>query len=162
MTATVQAPPVGRPSDGPAPILVGESCERSVRYTREDIAAFAQLTGDSNPLHHDRQAARRARHGEIIASGQQTTALLIGLASSHFSRPGEGFGRELLCLNFNFSFKGPVFAEQTLQLSWQVASVDWHERLGGWLALVDGRAAVPHGAPAVVGRGTLLVKQVPA
>jgi acyl dehydratase len=142
------------------PVTVGEHCERTVRYSRDDIAAFARLTGDSNPLHHDMQAAQRARHGEIIASGQQTTALLIGLAASHFSRPDPGFGREVLCLNFNFSFKAPVFAEQTLLLSWRVASIDWHEQLGGWLSQVDGRAAVAHGAPAVVGRGTLLVKQV--
>ena len=146
---------------GVPPLAVGEHCERTVRFSRESIAAFAELTGDSNPLHRDALAAQRARHGEIIASGQQTTAMMIGLAASHFSRPGVDFGREVLCLNFNFSFKSPVFAEQSLQLSWQVASIEWHEGLGGWLSLVDGRAAVGHAAPAVIGRGTLLIKQVP-
>jgi len=140
---------------------VGEACERAVCFSREDITAFARLTGDSNPLHHDIQAAQRARHGEIIASGQQTTAMLIGLAASHFSRPGDGFERELLCLNFNLAFKAPVFAGQQLLLAWRVASVEWHDVLGGWLTHVDGRAAVGHAAPAVVGRGTLLVKRVP-
>ena len=71
----------------------------------------------------------------------------------------------LLCLNFNFSFKTPVFANQPLDLSWRVASVEWHERLGGLLVQIDGRVAVRHAAlaaPAVVARGTLLVKAVPA
>ena len=140
----------------------GESCVRSARLSREDIAAFARLSGDSNPLHHDALAAQRARHGEIIASGQHVTSLLIGLAASHFSRPGDGFGRELLCLNFNFSFKAPVFAEQQLELSWQVASVEWKQRLGGLLVQADGRAAVRNAASAVVGRATLLVKSIPA
>ena len=99
-------------------VAMGESCHRSLRLSREEIAGFARLTGDSNPLHHDIQAAQRARHGEIIASAQHTTALLIGLASSHFSRAGDGFGRELLCLNFNFAFKAPVFAEQQLALDY--------------------------------------------
>ncbi|OYU98224.1 MAG: hypothetical protein CFE45_17310, partial [Burkholderiales bacterium PBB5] len=130
-------------------------------FSREDIVSFARLTGDTNPLHHDTQVAQRARHGEIIASGQQTTAMLIGLAASHFSRADPDFARELLCLNFNFAFKAPVFAEQQLVLSWTVSEVEWHERLGGWLSHVDGRAAVAHTAPAVVGRGTLLVKRVP-
>ncbi|MFX8051614.1 MaoC family dehydratase, partial [Acinetobacter baumannii] len=85
-----------------------------------------RLTGDTNPLHHDVQAAQRARHGEIIASGQQTTALMIGLAASHFSRADDGHARELLCLNFNFAFKAPVFAEQELVLHWRVASVEWN------------------------------------
>lgn len=139
-------------------IHVGESCERSVRFSRECIATFARLTGDTNPLHHDVQAAQRARHGEIIASGQQTTAQMIGLVASHFSRSDDGLQRELLCLNFNFAFKAPVFAEQELLLCWRVASVEWSEFLGGWLAHVDGRAAVRHAQPSVVGRGTLLVK----
>ena len=96
------------------------------------------------------------------ASGQHTTALLMGLAASHFSRTGEaGDARELLCLNFNFSFKAPVFADQQFEVSWRVASVEWHERLGGLLVQIDGRLAVRLAAPAVVGRGTLLVKAVP-
>jgi acyl dehydratase len=139
-------------------IRVGETCERVIRFTRDDIATFARLTGDTNPLHFDVQAAQRARHGEIIASGQQTTAQMIGLVASHFSRNDDGIERELLCLNFNFAFKAPVFAEQDLLLSWRVASVEWNATLDGWLAHADGRAMVPHSHPCVIGRGTLLVK----
>ncbi|RZJ08096.1 MAG: hypothetical protein EOP39_14705 [Rubrivivax sp.] len=141
-------------------IRIGETCESHVRFTRDDIATFARLTGDSNPLHYDMQAAQRARHGEIIASGQQTTAMMIGLVASHFSRADDGHGRELLCLNFNFAFKAPVFAEQELVLYWRVATVEWNETLGGWLAHVDGRATVRNAHPCVIGRGTLLVKGV--
>lgn len=150
-------PPTTSPATPPA-VTVGERCSRSVRYSREDIAAFAQLSGNSNPLHHDLQAAQRARHGEIIASGEQTTAQMIGLASSHFSNPVDGPHREVLCLNFNFAFKAPVFAEQALDLSWRVASVEPHAGLGGLLVQLDGQAAVRGATPAVIGRGTLLVK----
>ena len=136
----------------------GETCSRSVRFSRDDIATFARLSGDSNPLHHDQQAAQRARHGEIIASGEHTTAVLIGLASSHFSQPDANGPRELLCLNFNFAFKAPVFAEQAIVLSWKVASVEPQPRLGGLLVHLDGKAAVRHAKPSVVGRGTLLIK----
>lgn len=139
-------------------ISLGETCERVIRFSRDDIATFARLTGDTNPLHHDVQAAQRARHGEIIASGQQTTAQMIGLVASHFSRSYDGRARELLCLNFNFAFKAPVFAEQDLVLHWCVASVEWSASLDGWLAHVDGWAMVRHAQPCVVGRGTLLVK----
>ena len=143
-------------------IRVGESCERVVRFTREDIATFARLTGDTNPLHYNVQAAQRARHGEIIASGQQTTAQMIGFVASHFSRSDDGQDRELLCLNFNFAFKAPVFAEQELVLSWRVSNVEWNGTLGGWLGHLDGRATVRHAHPCVIGRGTLLVKGVEA
>lgn len=150
-TLIAEAPPT-------ALVRVGETCERLIRFSREDIATFARLTGDTNPLHHDVQAAQRARHGEIIASGQQTTAQMMGLVASHFSRSDDGLQRELLCLNFNFAFKAPVFAEQDLVLTWRVASVEWNATLGGWLAHADGRAMVRHAHPCVIGRGTLLVK----
>ncbi len=152
------APPV----PGLMPLVqAGDSCSRDVRFSREDIATFARLSGDSNPLHHDQQAAQRARHGEIIASGEHTTAMLIGLASSFFSQPDAHGPREVLCLNFNFAFKAPVFAEQAIELSWKVASVEPNLRLGGLLVQMDGKAAVRHANPAVVGRGTLLIKSTP-
>ncbi len=153
----MDAPAVEEQEEVTAPVQVGDTCERTVRFTRDDIAMFAQLTGDTNPLHHDVQAAQRARHGEIIASGQQTTAQMMGLAASFFSRQDD-MARELLCLNFNFAFKAPVFAEQELVLHWRVATVEWNASLGGWLAHVDGKATVRNAHPCVVGRGTLLVK----
>jgi acyl dehydratase len=142
-----------------APVAVGESCARRVTFTRAQIAEFAQLTGDANPLHHDTQAAARSHHGRLIASGQQTTSHLIGLTATHFARRCERFVRELLCLNFNFALKAPVFADDAVELSWVVRSVDWHPGLQGWLAQADGSAR-SHERVCVVARGTLLVKSI--
>jgi acyl dehydratase len=138
-------------------IAAGERVERTLRYTRDDIAAFARLSLDENPLHIDAQRAQRARFGEIIASGQQTAASLMGLLATHFSRRDDGVAREVLCLNMNFSFKAPIFADQDVTLSWQVASAEWNTRLNGVLGHLDGGAAVAHGRPAVIARGTILV-----
>jgi acyl dehydratase len=143
----------------PLPINLGETFTRTLRYTREQITEFALLSGDSNPLHRNTQAAQRAHFGEIIASGQQTTAQMMGLVASHFSRSDDGIEREMLCLNFNFAFKRPVFAEQDIVLRWQVGSTEWNTRLGGWIGLVDG-AALVGGKVCVVGRGTVLVKRI--
>lgn len=144
-------------TEAPVPVAVAETCERVVSFSRAAIAEFAHLTGDANPLHYDPEAAARAHHGRIIASGQHTTSNLIGLAATHFARSCEHFAREVLCLNFNFAFKAPVFADDPVALSWTVSSVEWQPRLEGWLAQADGRA-VSHGRVCVVGRGTLLVK----
>jgi acyl dehydratase len=146
------------PTSPPPPVVaLGEACERMVTFSRTAIAEFAKLTGDANPLHLDPEAAARAHHGRIIASGQQTTSNLIGLAATHFARRCDRFARELLCLNFNFAFKAPVFADDPVHLSWTVSSVEWHPKLEGWLAQADGKA-VSHARLCVVGRGTLLVK----
>lgn len=139
--------------------LAGTRCERTVRFSREQIAEFARLTGDANPLHTDEATARRARHGRIIASGQQTAAQMIGLASTHCARAEDGQTREVLCLNFNFSFKAPVFADVDVDLQWTVGAREHSERLGGSIWHLEG-TAVSGGRICLVGRGTVMVKPV--
>ncbi len=139
-------------------IREGETCSRTLRYSREQIIEFARLSGDANPLHHSQQAAQRAHFGEIIASGQQTAAQLMGLLASWFSRHDDGIVRELLLLNFNFAFKLPVFAEQDIRLAWTVAAVESSPRRGGFIAQLHGQAGVA-GRSCVVGRGTILLRR---
>jgi len=145
----------------PLPVVAGQTCHRRLKFSRESIAEFARVTGDANPLHFDAQAAARSHHGRIIASGQQTTSQMIGLAATHFARQCADYSREVLCLNFNFAFKAPVFADEVLDLSWTVTAVQWQARLAGWLAHADGRAQAGTRL-CVVARGTLLVKAVSA
>jgi acyl dehydratase len=137
-------------------IRVGEQIKSRLRYSVEQIDAFARLTGDANPLHHDQLAAQRAHFGEIIASGQQTASHMMGLVASHFSRRDDGVPREMLCLNFNFAFKAPVFAEQDISLAWRVSRVEANARRGGFIGHLDGSARVA-GRECVIGRGTVLV-----
>ena len=139
-------------------IRPGEEFRALVRYTREQITEFARLTGDTNPLHHDRQAAERASFGEIIASGQQTASQMMGVVASRFSQRDDGVPREMLCLNFNFAFKAPVFAEQDIHITWRVSKLEANQRLGGYIGHLDGQASVA-GRACVVGRGTVLVKR---
>ena len=138
-------------------ITINELVRRTLCYSHDDIASFARMTLDQNPLHLDAQRAQRARFGEIIASGQQTAAALMGMLATHFSRTDDGVPREMLCLNMNFAFKAPVFAGQDLQLHWRVTNIEPSTRLGGLIGHLDGGASVVRGKPAVVARGTILV-----
>ena len=139
-------------------IREGEEIRSRLRYSVEQIIEFARLTGDANPLHHDLRAAQRAHFGEIIASGQQTSSHMMGLVASHFSRHDDGVPREMLCLDFSFAFKSPVFAEQDIQLRWRVSEVERSTRRGGFIGHVEGTARV--GArECVAARGTVLVRR---
>ncbi len=142
-------------------IRQGEEFHTQLRYTRGQIVQFAQLTGDTNPLHHDRQAAERASFGEIIASGQQTASHMMGLVATHFSRNDDGVPREMLCLNFNFAFQAPVFAEQDIRIDWRVSEVARSTKRGGLIGHIEGTASVG-GRPCVVARGTVLVRRAAA
>jgi acyl dehydratase len=143
------------PIDTPL-IRLGESFHSELRFTRDQIEQFARLSGDTNPLHFDRLAAERANFGEVIASGQQTASHMMGLVASHFSRRSDGIPREMLCLNFNFAFKAPVFAEQLISIHWRVSKIESSHRRGGFIGHVDGHASVA-GKACVIGRGTVLV-----
>ena len=140
-------------------IAAGEAIEKRVRLSREEIIAFARISHDENPLHVDQRQAQRARFGELIASGQHTASILMGMLATHYSRSSDGVQREMLCLNMNFAFKEPVFADQGLVLAWHVASAEWNNKLHGVLAHLDGSAGVASGKPAVIARGTILVKE---
>ena len=154
MAALFDQPTVIAP---PTLVIVGERITASVRYSRDDIARFATLALDRNPVHHDVGAAQSAGHADVIASGQQTSAMMSGIAASHFSRRDDGVPREMLCLNFNFAYKAPIFAEQEVALEWVVSSTEWNTTLGGVIAQLDGRA-LASGMAAVIARGTVLVR----
>lgn len=154
-TMTIDTPPTLTTLDL---IAEGETFSSRVVFSREEIALFARSTGDTNPLHHDLAAAQRARHGDIIASGQHTAARMMGAVATHFSRADDGLAREMLCLNFNFAFKAPVFAGQPLTLDWRVQQVSANSKLGGLVGEMVGEARRADGTVCVIGRGTVLVK----
>jgi 3-hydroxybutyryl-CoA dehydratase len=51
------------------PVKVGDRAEYERTVTAHDIDAFAQVTGDTNPLHRDQAYAAKTRFGETIAHG---------------------------------------------------------------------------------------------
>ncbi len=139
----------------------GEEIRAQIRYSREQIVQFAQLTGDMNPLHHDRQAAERASFGEIIASGQQTAAQMMGVVATHFSRADDGIAREMLCLECQFAFPAPVFASTEVQIDWRVSGVERSTSRGGYIGRLEGEARVG-GRVCVSGRAVVLVRRAAA
>ncbi|WP_370362795.1 MaoC/PaaZ C-terminal domain-containing protein [Desulfopila sp. IMCC35008] len=50
------------------------------------VSDFANGVGDINPSHHDHEFAKNTRFGRLTASGPHTTALLLSLTASHFSK----------------------------------------------------------------------------
>ena len=139
-------------------VQVGERIEHVAHFTRDDISRFALLTLDSNPVHHDREAAVAAGLPDVIASGQHTSALMSGLAATYFSRANDGVARSMLCLHFNFAYREPIFAGADVTMRWVVSSTEWSASLDGVIAQLEGKASVAN-ALAVIARGTVLVRR---
>ncbi len=81
---------------------VGDTARRRREVTERDIELFTELTGDRNPLHYDRDLARRSRFGGLIVQGGVTSGLLNAVVAEDLPGPGSVF------LQVNWSFKAPV------------------------------------------------------
>ncbi len=129
-----------------------ERFSRTVTLEAEDVASFARAAGDDNPVHRDPAFAATTRFGRPIASGTQTTALLLGLAASHFSERAAMVG-----LEFWVRFRRPVPAGDTVVVEWLVVDVRADARLGGDVVDLRGRVRRGDGVTAVGAKGRVLV-----
>ena len=81
---------------------VGDTARRSREVRERDIELFTELTGDRNPLHHDRELAERSRFGGLIVQGGVTSGLLNAVVAEDLPGPGSVF------LRVDWSFRAPV------------------------------------------------------
>src|SRR5262249_53141123 len=123
-----------------------------VTLTPDSVADYARAAGDSNPVHFDASFAADTRYGRLIASGTQTTALLLGLTAAHFSK-----GAAMVGLEYWVRFRRPVFADETIRLEWLVIKITRKESLGGCIVDLRGRIRGQDGQTAVGAKGRVLV-----
>ena len=123
-----------------------------VTLTLTSVAEFASAAGDMNPVHRDPEFAAATRYARPIASGTHTTALLLGLTASYYSRHTSMVG-----LEFWVGFRRPIYADDTIRLEWLVIDVTRSERLGGDIVDLRGRIRRSDGQTAVGAKGRVLV-----
>lgn len=131
-----------------------ERFSSEVTLTPAMVGAYARAAGDDNPVHHDPEFAAATRYRRLIASGTHTTALLLGLTASHFSKSGAMVG-----LEFWVRFRGPVYADETIRLEWLVVKVTPNDALQGEIVELRGRIRGEDGRTALGARGRVLLTE---
>ena len=139
-----------------APFEPGERFECLLSLTADDIRAFATLVGDTNPLHHDEDLAKRSRFGALIASGTQTSALMGAATAALVTDRAPSLGVEV---RFRVPRAGKAGAPR--RLVWEVASVEPSPKLGGHIVTLDGRMTDAQGRVSVAGQVKTLVMAAP-
>jgi acyl dehydratase len=129
-----------------------ERFSSEVRLTPRTVGAYARAAGDDNPVHHDPEFAATTRYGRLIASGTHTTALLLGLTASHFSKRGAMVG-----LEFWVRFRRPIYADETIRLEWLVIRVTPNDKREGDVVELRGRIRTEDGQTALGAKGKVLV-----
>lgn len=136
------------------PIQIGERITAQVALTRAEIARFATLCGDQNPLHHDEAYALQTRFGGIIACGPHITSLMMGLTATHFSRDGAMLG-----LEFTFRFRKAVKADEQITMEWEIVAAEYKASLQGSLVTLHGKASNEEEQEVLTGTGKILATE---
>jgi 3-hydroxybutyryl-CoA dehydratase len=81
------------------------------------VRAFAELSGDRNPIHIDDEIAKKSRFGQRIAHG----AILFGIVSKVLGMDMPGVGTVYLSQLCNFSL--PVYIGDTVTLEAKIVEI---------------------------------------
>ena len=90
------------------PLTIGQKASRTMTVTSAHVKAYAEMTGDYNPLHFDAAFAARTKFGKLVAQGGLTTGILHALVAMDMPGPGTVF------LSQNWKFTAPVFIGDTI------------------------------------------------
>jgi 3-hydroxybutyryl-CoA dehydratase len=95
---------------------VGQRATFSKTISEEDIKAFAQLSGDRNPLHLDDAFARRSRFGRPVAHGVLVAGVISAVLGNVLPGPGA------IYLSQTLKFLRPVFPGDTVTATVEVTA----------------------------------------
>jgi acyl dehydratase len=83
----------------------------------EHVKKFAEITGDYNPLHFDKDFTAKTKFKELVVQGGLTTGLMHALVAMDLPGPGTVF------LSQNWKFTAPVYIGDTITAEATVLSV---------------------------------------
>ncbi len=87
---------------------IGDSFSRSREVTDELVRAFAEVSGDHNPIHLDDEFAKATRFGRRIAHGMLSGAFISGVLGYEMSE------RKIVYLSQTMKFIAPVYIGDTV------------------------------------------------
>ena len=99
------------------PLQPGEKASRTTPITDEMIRMFADLTGDTNPVHLDEEYAAGTRFGRRIAHGMIAAGLISATLANDLPGPGTVY------LSQTLQFKAPVYPGDTITTTVEVKNV---------------------------------------
>jgi len=101
---------------------VGRDLPSSSRLvTRADVKAYADASGDQNPLHQDDDVASAAGFPRVVAHGMYTMGTLTSWLVDWLGDPAA-------LLRLKVHFRAPVFVDESIECGGRVRSLDPRSR----------------------------------
>jgi 3-hydroxybutyryl-CoA dehydratase len=129
-------------------LSVGQSAERVHAVTEADIAAFAAVSGDTNPLHLDEAYAQTTAFKGRIAHGMLGASYLSAILGNDLPGPGAVY------LSQGLRFRRPIRIGDVVTARARIVEIDADKARVtlDTACLVDGKAAIEGEAVVMVAR----------
>jgi len=98
-------------------LQIGDTFSTSKQITDTVVRAFAELSGDFNPIHVDEEYAAKTRFGKRIAHGMISGALLSAVLGYEFKE------RSIVYLSQTMKFVAPVFIDDTITATATITNI---------------------------------------
>lgn len=98
-------------------VRTGQTASRSSEITDEMVTAFAEITGDTNPVHLDDAYAAGTQFGRRIAHGMLVAGMISATLANDMPGPGTVY------LGQSLKFKKPVYPGNTITATVEVLSI---------------------------------------
>ncbi|HZH33580.1 MAG TPA: MaoC family dehydratase [Pyrinomonadaceae bacterium] len=92
-------------------LKIGDKFSTSKQITDSVVRAFAEFSGDFNPIHLDEEFAKTTRFGKRIAHGMITGALISAVLGYKLRE------RKIVYLSQTMKFVAPVFLDDTVTVT---------------------------------------------
>ncbi|MCC5940363.1 MAG: MaoC family dehydratase N-terminal domain-containing protein [Balneolaceae bacterium] len=96
----------------------GRVFEDSITFTQKQVVQFAELTGDSNPIHIDKDFASKSEYGRTIVQGTFSVTAFSHILTTVFPGPGS------IVIHRESLFVRPVFTDQPYKILMKILSLD--------------------------------------
>ena len=98
-------------------IQQGQTFEMDFSFTQDKVVAFAEVTGDKNPIHIDAGYAENTIYKKPIMHGYLGGSVFSKIFGNHF--PGEG----TVYLNQKLEFRRPMYAGENYKAVLRVLEI---------------------------------------
>jgi acyl dehydratase len=128
-------------------LQIGDQFSSSKKITDEVVRAFAELSGDYNPIHLDEEFAAKTRFKRRIAHGMISGALISAVLGYEFKE------RKVVYLSQTLKFIAPVFLDDTVTATATVT----HIREDKPIVTIETVCANQMGETVVSGEGKIMI-----
>jgi 3-hydroxybutyryl-CoA dehydratase len=98
-------------------LKIGDKFSTTKQITDAVVRAFAELSGDYNPIHIDDEFAKTTRFGKRIAHGMISGALISAVLGYEFKE------RKVVYLSQTMKFVAPVFLDDTVTATATIVNI---------------------------------------